>query len=114
MILDRRVSVLPQNPSTAIDIESSSCSRTVTTVFAGELVDVELESLFVLNINFGKVEAERCQGGDSGSDIVLQGARTGQDVLPGWRPAFVFANACTTHYVKSGCDSCENGFLQRK
>ena len=32
-----------QNPSIAIDIVSSSCSRTVTTVFTGELV--ELESL---------------------------------------------------------------------
>ena len=36
-----RVSVLPQNPSIAIDIASSSCSRTVTTVFAGELVELE-------------------------------------------------------------------------
>ena len=32
----------------------------------------------------------------------------------GWRPAFVFADACTTHGVKSGCDSCENGFPERK
>ena len=40
------VSVLPQNPSIAINIASSSCSRTVTTVFAGEVV--ELKSLLVL------------------------------------------------------------------
>ena len=38
------MSLLPQNPSIAIDIASSSCSRTVTTVFAGELV--ELESIY--------------------------------------------------------------------
>ena len=31
-------------------------------------------------------------------------------VLPGWRPAFVFADECTTHGVKSRCDSSENGF----
>ena len=108
MILDRRVSVLPRNLSIAIDIASSSCPRTVTTVLAGELV--ELESLLVLNIKLGKVEAERCQGGDSRSGIVQQKALTGQDVLPGWRPAFDFADACTTHGVKSGCDSSENGF----
>ena len=81
-------------------------------MFTGELV--ELESLHVLNINLGKVEAERCQGGDSRSDIVLQKAGTGQDVLPGWQPAFVFADACTMHGVKSGCDSSENGFPERK
>ena len=63
---------MPQNPSIAINIASSSCSHTVTTVFAGELV--ELESLLVLNINLGKVEAEQCQDGDSRSDIVLQKA----------------------------------------
>ena len=39
VILNRRVLVLPQNPSIATDIASSSCSRTVTTVFAGELVE---------------------------------------------------------------------------
>ena len=100
VILDCRVSVVPQNPSIAIDMASSSCSRTVTTVFAGKLV--ELESLLVLNINLGKVEAERCQGGDSRSDIVLQKAWTGEHVLPGWRPAFVFADACPTHGGKSG------------
>ena len=72
VILDRQVPVLPQNTSIAIDIASSSCSRTVTTVFAGELV--ELESLLVLNTNSGKLETERYQGGDSRSDIVLQKA----------------------------------------
>ena len=72
VILDRRVPILPQNPSIAIDIASSSSSRTVTTVFACELV--EFESRLVLNINLGKVEAERHQGGDSRSDIVLQKA----------------------------------------
>ena len=40
-----RVPVLPQNPAIAIDIASTSCSRTATTAFAGELV--ELESLLV-------------------------------------------------------------------
>ena len=39
-----RVSVLPQNLLTAINIASLSCSPTVTTVFAGKLVDRELES----------------------------------------------------------------------
>ena len=68
VILDRQVPVLPQNLSIAIDIASSSYSRTVTTVFAGE--PVELESLLVLNINLGKGEAERHQVGDSRSDIV--------------------------------------------
>ena len=81
VILDRRLSVLPQNPSIAIDIAQSSCSRTVTTGFAGELV--ELESLLVLNIKktlgavwevTDKVQAERCQGGNSRSDNVPQKA----------------------------------------
>ena len=41
-------------------------------------------------------------------------AGTGQDVLPSWRPEFVFADACTTDGVKSGCDSSGNGFPDRK
>ena len=30
------------------------------------------------------------------------------------RQHFVFADACTTHGVKSGCDSSENGFPKKK
>ena len=49
MILNHRVPVLPQNPSIAIHIATSSTrTAAVTTVFAGELV--KLESLLVLII----------------------------------------------------------------
>ena len=117
VILDCWVSVLPQNPSIAIDIASSSCSRTVTTVSAGELV--ELESLLVLNINLGKVEAERwCQGGgDSRSAKYCRSNRklelAKMSCQAGGR-RLDFADACTTHGVKSRCDSSENGFPERK
>ena len=40
-----------------------------------------------LNINLGKVEVERCQGGDSRSDIVLQKAWAAQNVK---KSSFVF------------------------
>ena len=32
---------------------------------------------------------------------------------PGWRAAFLFAESCTTHGVKLGCDSSENGFPEK-
>ena len=75
------MSALPQNLPVAIDIASLSCSPTVTTLFAGKLI--ELESLLVLKkkdagavweVFFGKVQAEQCQGRDSRLDVVPQEA----------------------------------------
>ena len=57
----------------------------------------------------GKVQAERSQGGDSQSDIVLQ-----LESLPRRHARLVacvvFADARAAHGVMSGCDSSENGF----
>ena len=114
------VSVLPQKPL----ITSSSCSRIVTSVFAGELVELESWLVYLKEKRrwrsvrglLGKVLVERYHGRDLRSEIVPQRAWTGQDVLRGWRPgpALVFADACTTHRWKSGCDSSEIGFPKRK
>ena len=112
MILDHPVLVLPQNPSIAIDIALLSCSCTVTTVFAGELV--ELESLLVLNVNSGKVEAEQCKAVILDQILSYRKLELAKLSCQAGGRRLSLRDACTTHGVKSGCDSSENGFPERK